>query len=69
MERGPFSLAVDLKRYVQPPFRGPAAPGPGDGFGLVDAFAEADREKALAVPIVALALRSSIFLRSISSYL
>lgn len=62
-------MAVNRTRYIQPPFLGPAAPGPGDGFGLVEAFAEADREKALAVPIVALALRSSIFLRSISSYL
>jgi hypothetical protein len=47
---------------LQPPFLGPAAPGPevGGAFPL--------RAKVFAVPIVALAFRSSIFLRSISSY-
>lgn len=49
---------------LQPPFLCPVAPGPEVGLALpVVEF----RENVLVVPIVALAFRSSIFLRSISS--
>lgn len=64
--------STEQKQKNQPPFRCPAAPGPGEGVALAElrvSLPDAEREKAPAVPMVALALRSSIFLRSISSCL
>lgn len=62
-----------VRNRFQPPFLGPAAPGPEVGGGLLELRVSfetpPERAKALDEPIVALALRSSIFLRSISSYI
>jgi hypothetical protein len=51
-------MAGRVRTSVQPPFLGPAAPGPE----------AAEREKVFAEPIAALAFRNSIFWRSISSF-
>lgn len=69
----PPATAREVNFRFQPPFLGPAAPGPEVGGGLLElrvSFgAPPERAKALDDPIVALAFRSSIFLRSISSYI